>query len=490
MNTEYLEQLISGQPLGGFLQPIKGQDDLRIPGYVKLSRDGQITVRLVLEEDSSVLAGLDRSSVIEVNGKRVSPQEISKVCFFESIGGVLTLIQTGRPRPLGHVMGRPVEVDVSPQYAVAGKLTNDFWKRPVALRAEIGGLSQWMHDSHVTRSISLNIEEDERTGYDKVRLETTDFSTFQYTITTAKTDQRLAIRPLKDDFRSRHTDEIGIRFRALVETADDSASTWEESLHTLHRFQDLVSLLSWRSFEPSNLEGVFLQDTDNNLAFWEQMGMEPPPPPTPVGPWLRLFNNRFPATFGSPRRKEATGFILPFSDLQEETVAKWFELREEKHHPLDLFLQVINQPQMAPPVKALQLGAGMESLGFKLKEAETSKKKANELRAWQLFELVAEPALRLFPYEFETWVPEANEAYQAMKHLNRKVPSTSKIAKTNDRTSLILQIWLASTLGASDRSIRAYVEEQSRLRSEYEKVPDPSTLQLGSTGEEGGATHS
>lgn len=488
MNTEYLEQLISGEPLGGFLQSIDGEDGLRIPGHVKLGPDGQITVRLVLEEYSSVLAGLDRFSVIEVNGKRVSPQEIPKVCFFESTGGVLTLIQTGRPRPLGHVMGRPVEVEVSPQYVVAGKLTNDFWKRPVALRAEVGGLSQWMHDSHVTRSISLNVEEDERTGYDTVRLETIDFSAFEHKVTSGKADQWLTIRPLKEHFRSRITDEIGIRFRALVETVDDSASTWEENLHTLHRFQDLVSLLSWRSFKPSNLEGAFLQDTDNNLAFWKQIGVDPPPPPTPVGPWAKVFNSRFPSTFGSPRRKEATGFILPFKDLRRETVAEWFELREEKDHPLELLLQVINQPQMAPPVKALQLGAGLESLGFKLKEAETSKKKADQLRAWQLFELISEPALRLFPNEFETWVSDANEAYQAMKHLSRELPSISKIAKTNDRTSLIVQIWLASTLGASDRSIRDYVEEQSRLRSEYEKVPDPSTLQVGSTGEDGGAT--
>ena len=479
MNAEYLEQLISGESLGGFLQPIEGEGDLRIPGYVKLSPDGQITVRLVLEEESPVLAGLDRFSVIEVNGRRVSPQEIPKVCFFESIGGVLTLIHTGRPRPLGHVMGRPVEVDVSPQYTVAGKLISDFWKRPVALRAEIGGLSQWMHNSHVTRSISLNVDKDERTGHDKVCLETIDFSTFEHRITADKADQRLTIRPLKEHFRSRSTDEIGIRFRALVETADGSASTWEESLRTLHRFQDLVSLLSWRPFKPSNLEGAFRQDTDNNLAFWKQIGMDPPPPPTPVGPWLKLFNGRFPATFGSPKRKEATGFILPFADLREETVAEWFKLREEKDHPFELFLQVINQPQMAPPVKALQLGAGLESLGFKLKEAETSEKKADQLRAWQLFEVVAEPALRLFPNEFKTWVSDANEAYQAMKHLSRELPSVSKIAKTNDRTSLIVQVWLASTLGASDRSIRAYVEEQPRLRSEYEKVPDPSTLQLG-----------
>lgn len=490
MHTDYLEQLIAGESLGGFLWAIGDKNELRVPGYIKLSPSGQITVKLVLEEDSPVVAGLNIFSVTVVNGKLVSQQEIPKVCFFESRGGVLTLIQTGRPRQLEHIMGRPVEVDISPQYVVAGRLNDDFWKNPAALRAEIGGLSQWMHDSHVTRSIFLNTETDEQTGHHKVRLETTDFSNFEYKITTTKTDQQLTIRPLKEHFRSRNTDEIGIRFRALVETADEAASTWEERLHILHRFQDLVSLLSWRSFTPSNLEGAFFQNTDNNLAFWEQIGMEPPPPPTPVGPWQKLFNNRFPATFGSPKRKEAAGFILPFTDLREESLAKWFDLREEKKHSLELFLQVINQPQMAPQVKALQLGAGLESLGFKIKEAKTSTEQADKLRARKLFTLVADPALRLFPKEFETWASEANEAYQAMKHLNRPLPSTSKIAEINDRTSLIVQIWLASTLGVSDHTIKAYVEKQPRLRSTYEKVPDPSTLQLDSVDEEGGVARS
>lgn len=480
MNIEYLERLISGELLGGFLHIVENEGNLRIPGYIKLSAEGQINVRLVLEEGSSVFAGLEQSLAINVNGNWVSPQEIPKVCFFESIGGVLTLIQTRRPHSLGHIIGRPVEVEVSPQYVVAGELAKGLWKNPVALRAEIGGLSQWMHDSRVTRSISLNVVEDERPGYDKVQLETIDFSTFRHEITVAKTEKYLTIRPSKEYFRSRGTDEIGIRFRAVVETADEPVSTWEESLHTLHRFQDLVNLLSWRSFSPSNLEGRFLQNTDNNLDFWKGTGMKPPPPPSPVGPWLKLFNSRFPTTFGSLRRKETTGFILPFADLREETVAKWFELREEKSHPLEMFLQVITQPQMAPPVKALQLGAGLESLGFKIKEAETSKKEADELSAKQLFELVAEPALGLFPSEFKTWVSDANKAYQAMKHLSRTIPPTAEIAKTNDRTSLIVQIWLASVLGASDSSIRDYVEKQPRFRSEYEKVPDPSTLQLDS----------
>ncbi|MGC2864236.1 reverse gyrase [Corynebacterium glutamicum] len=483
MHEEYLEQLIAGEPLSGVLRTIEGTSNFRIPGYLSLDLDGQVVLKLILDEDSPIRAGIDKTTLTVVNGQPVPSQEIPQVCFFESIGGILTLIQTGSPFRSRHVLGRPIEFNFSPQYVVAGTLTENYWKTPAVLRAEIGGLAQWMHDAHISRSISLNTEKDKRTGHEKVRLETIDFPPFRYKINAPKADQTFTIRPLKEHFRSRDTDEIGIRFRSVVEIKSNSASTWEEFLHSLNRFQDLVNLLSWRSFAPSNLEGAFFQNTDNNLAFWEQLRIKPPPPPTPEGPWLRIFKNRFPATFGSPRKRQSTEFILPFADFNEESLTKWIQLREEKSHPLELFLQVINQPQMAPSVKALQLGAGLESLGFKIKEAKTSKKKADKLHARQLFELVAEPALRIFTDEFETWATDANDAYQAMKHLSRKLALTSEIAEINDRTSLVVQIWLASELGASDDSIKAYVQEQPRLRSRYAKIPDPSFLQLDNTDE-------
>ena len=77
-----------------------------------------------------------------------------------------------------------------------------------------------------------------------------------------------------------------------------------------------------------------------------------------------------------------------------------------------------------------------------------------------------------------------------MKHLKRELPPISSIAQTNDRTSLVVQVWLAHTLGASDDSIREYVVDQPRLRSEYEKVPDPSVLEFGNNNGENGSAHS
>lgn len=86
MNIEYLERLISGELLGGFLHIVENEGNLRIPGYIKLSAEGQISVRLVLEEGSSVFAGLEQSLAISVNGNWVSPQEIPKVCFLKALG--------------------------------------------------------------------------------------------------------------------------------------------------------------------------------------------------------------------------------------------------------------------------------------------------------------------------------------------------------------------------------------------------------------------
>lgn len=61
-----------------------------------------------------------------------------------------------------------------------------------------------------------------------------------------------------------------------------------------------------------------------------------------------------------------------------------------------------------------------------------------------------------------------------MKHLNRGRLSTGLVAETNDRSTLVIQIWLAIILGASEEEIVDYVENCPRFNSNYRKLSDPS----------------
>lgn len=63
-----------------------------------------------------------------------------------------------------------------------------------------------------------------------------------------------------------------------------------------------------------------------------------------------------------------------------------------------------------------------------------------------------------------------------MKHLNRELSDTGEIAKINYQSILVIQIWLAHELGASESSIKRHVEERMAQAPKYSKIEDPSML--------------
>ena len=156
----------------------------------------------------------------------------------------------------------------------------------------------------------------------------------------------------------------------------------------------------------------------------------------------------------------------------------WRSMRENKYHPIQLFIQTIENPQMAPEVKALQLGAGIESLGFKLKEETSSTSTADHKKAFQLFRLVGETAKKLLPNLFEKWADEANFIYQAMKHLNRVLPETGKIARINSLSELVVQACLANELGASEETIKSFLKERVAQLPTVTRIKDPSEINV------------
>lgn len=65
-----------------------------------------------------------------------------------------------------------------------------------------------------------------------------------------------------------------------------------------------------------------------------------------------------------------------------------------------------------------------------------------------------------------------------MKHLGRagEVPTVSDLARTDDLTVLVFQIWLAKNLGASDDRLSAHIRDSWRFSSDYSRIADPSEI--------------
>ncbi|OFM30298.1 hypothetical protein [Corynebacterium sp. HMSC072A02] len=481
MNTEYLKQLRRGEHLSGFLMWCDGEETFSVPGVILLEKSGQVVIRLILHSESPVKLGFEPGTYAVANGVEIKPILIPEVCSFDSNGGVLTLVQSRSHRRFTELIGHPVELAICPRYVIASHIESPHWKHPVEMRAEIEGLDAWICSGIFGRSISVDRDSETYPSKDRVTLESFDYQAQIFSGKASGRDFRLRVVPLSESFRGDNGEEIGIRFRSVLEVSSQGEiMTWDDALKELRYLRELLMLLAWKTLHAMNLQGRFGQSQGCNKDFWESIGFQAPEVP-PVGDWADIFNSSFSLSKPSNTQNSRYSFIIPFHEFDQEMLDKWRHTREYYSHPIQLFIQTIDNYQMAPEVKALQLGAGIESLGFKVQEKKTSIKSADGKKAIQLFRRVEEPARKIFPHLFESWSTDANEVYQAMKHLNRELSDTGEIAKTNYQSILVIQIWLAHELGASESSIKRHVEERMAQVPKYSKIEDPSMLDDNAT---------
>lgn len=447
-----------------------------MPGVLCLEEARQVVIRLILHSDSPMKLAFDTSLYMEANGEEVKPISIPEVCAFESTGGVLTLIQARAYQGHTEVIGNPIEIALRPRFAISTFVEPPHWKNPVGLRAEIGGLEEWISSGISGRFINLVRDTETYASKDKITLESFDYKTQDFPL--VEDELCVSIKPYSRPSHKERVHEISIQFRSLLEVrSNQNGMSWKAGLRELRNFQELLMLLSWTSLEATNLEGKFRQETSQNESFWESINFPCPPKASSVGDWASIFNSSFAATdtrLPKPRRD----FIIPYSEFDQSMMDAWRSMRENKYHPIQLFIQTIENPKMAPEVKALQLGAGIEALGFKLKEDTSSTSTADHKKAFQLFRLVGVTAKNLLPDLFEEWSDEANSVYQAMKHLNRVLPETGEIARINSLSELAIQACLADELGASEATIKSFLKERASQLPTYTRIKDPSEINV------------
>lgn len=476
MNKRYLNFLRQGERLSGFLTWQHGQETFSVPGVLCLEEARQVVIRLILRSDSPVKLAFDSSLYMEANGEEAEAISVPEVCAFESTGGALTLVQAQEYQGHTEVLGNPIEIAFRPRFAISMFVEPPQWKNPVGMRAEIGGLEEWISSGISGRFINLVRDSETYVSKDKITLESFDYKTQAFPF--VEDDLCVSIKPYAKPSHKEEVNEIGIQFCSVLEVRSiQNGMSWKVGLKELRNFQELLMLLSWTSLEATNLEGKFRQENSQDESFWESINFPCPPKASPVSDWTGIFNSSFAATdkkLSKPKR----GFIIPYSEVDQSMMDAWRSMRENKYHPIQLFIQTIENPQMAPEVKALQLGAGIESLGFKLKEETSSTSTADHKKAFQLFRLVGETAKKLLPNLFEKWADEANFIYQAMKHLNRVLPETGKIARINSLSELVVQACLANELGASEETIKSFLKERVAQLPTVTRIKDPSEINV------------
>lgn len=470
MNQTGIDLLLDGEPLGGVLRLMCEERIESVAGTIQFI-DNQVVVNFTVEPMSRLAATLLPGHVMVLDEEEVAPLRFSQTAIFESRLGSLTLIQLGVAQVLTHTLTHPLECRLRPRFTVLAHVGEPYWRRPTTVMAEVGGLTAWMHDGRVTRSGSLNNDERDG-GLQNWSLTFHDFDdqVFWFDDSTST----VAIRSLKEINRTDSRDELTVRFRTVVIIERPNESTWTQAMDTVDAIQELVNFLSWSNQQWSYLHCKFGVPTTVDKDYWDSIDF-PPPPEIPES-WKRTLTSR------SNDECEATtkelAFVMPFNELKESSIDDWIQIRDEFEEGLRQILQVIQSPSMTPEVRALQLGAGIERLGFRSLAAKTDADKADRARAKKLFNEIGSEAVRLFPEVFGSWSESANHNYQSMKHLGRagEVPTVGDLARTNDLTVLVFQIWLAKKLGASDERLRAHIRDSWRFSSDYSRIADPSEI--------------
>lgn len=447
--------LVRGEPVGGVLDLSAGEELYALPGSISI-RDGRVNVRVTVDLDSPLYSTFLPGMSVVIDGVTAQPLRLGQVGQFRSRFNPVTLVQLGDPFPLGHRLGSPPEIEFEPRLTFFDRVDGLDWRKPLAAKFTVDGLTEWMHDSYVTRSVELDRTPLEK-GISELALKTCDFDPIGFELTISE----MSIEIASEVELQRYDDEDAVKLKFLSNfSLFRDRMTWSEALEFARFFQELLEINCWTDLQSSNLK-VKLPHAGHDDG---QSG------------WIKVRNKGWRERSASTVIERRYKFILPFGSLTGDSLDRWFTIREEYSHAFELFLQVLHSDLVSPEVQALELGAAFESLGYRIIAKRFSKSRANNTNAEEFFNLVGEEALRLAPEIFEGWAQKANKQYQAMKHLRRSLPSTGEIAQVNDRSTLVFQIWLARQLGADEKAIEGYIASSARARSSYARLPDPSEL--------------
>lgn len=469
MSKEIADALLAGSSLSGTVRLFAEEDVVVAPGRIRFE-EGQVVVSVVAPEYSRLVATLQPSMYSEINGATVLPYRLSERAIFETRHGALTLIQLGRPRMLNYKIGCPIEYEIRPRFSVLRELDEDHWKRPIEIKSQVGGLAAWIHGESIRRRV-VNERRDPSSGERIIELIVRDAPGQEFDLPQA--GLRLTVNSEAYTVNLDEGDGITMSFRATAALSPFDTTTWSQLLDQLDTFQELLELLSWSGLDLSVLHCRFGAETSGDPEFWEKIGLDPPPKPEP-DPWVRVLTSV--ANDQEPALVRSTAFALPFSSVTPTMLDRWFQMRRTYAEGLRQILALLHGSAISPEVRTLQLGAGIERLGYKLIAEETSKTKADSIPTVEYFKRIGETAVRLFSDEYKEWPTLANQHYQAMKHLRKEQPSPAELERINDLSILAIQCWLASELGGSDPEIRTFAEHTNRLTSRYQPVPDPAEL--------------
>lgn len=232
-----------------------------------------------------------------------------------------------------------------------------------------------------------------------------------------------------------------------VTTDFPDAAQWSEHQDIHRALADLMTLSCWHPSRPAidsvQHRGDSRTDLDEH-AIPTVRGVVTPEEdldPTPL-----------------PRR--GVKHLIRFSEIGEEGIAKWLDLRQTHSRVIGPTLSPIYIEDQSLESQLIQTAIGVEALGYLLflEDGDSEDKASRRTFRARVERIMADVnAVYDSGRDFLDWPQRAADTYNGTKHANRDLPGYADMVNVGNRLSLLLRTWYALCLGSDPDALRTRV---------------------------------
>lgn len=323
---------------------------------------------------------------------------------------------------------------ISIDHAVLGARRASKYQTIHGLRSEVEGLGTWMR----LRSLKQEWQVDS-TG----RTKTIDLHLESPAPVRVAQALNLTVRPAYRFGPGDRPDEQIITERMLIETLSKKSRSWEDHFDLHFSLRDLLRVSSWRQLNFLKHEATRDDDPIRTMD-GKSHGRQ----------WHKLETSLV-TTEPSTPRKGAVQYLFTFDDIRGRGVGRWIKLRRDMSRGIAPIVAILNLKSATIETHISQLGIGLEALGFSIaKGYGASTREAGqerfELRLRRILNDCASPIL----FDRDDWVTEMTQAYNAVKHANRTLPSPLELIRAYRKGIMVFRIWIANQLGVGPEILK------------------------------------
>jgi hypothetical protein len=323
--------------------------------------------------------------------------------------------------------GLACEGNIGVTYALPGASNAGRYARVNGLRSQIDGLGSWYRRTVVVTKPVLD---------ESSRIRAVDLHAEAPAETPVSRRLNLTLRP---DFRfgsGDSPDDTVVTERMLVQTLVGRPRPWDEHLASHIALRDLLRVSSWRQLNFLSHDATRDDDSARTMDGASHGRL-----------WHRVDTTRTGVAAG-PAGSSSLPFLFTWDDVKARGVRTWMRMRIDMERALEPLLGLLALRGSSVEAHWSQLGIGLEALGYLLaREAGMGRSKAGELTFEQRLSKVVEDIELPIGFAVDDWIDLAREHYRAVKHADRRLPSSNELADSYYRGVLLFRVWLAGRLG-------------------------------------------